>query len=402
MQDIQGIFRRVVEFQSELSKIRDLDILLEKILYEARRFTAADAGSIYIRENDRLKFSQVQNDTLQSRLPPGKKLFFDTFTIPIDSGSIAGFVAQTGNPLNLPDVYELSTEYPFSFNRSYDEKASYRTTSMLTLPLKSYRGECVGVLQLINAREDSGRVVPFPPELESVIMHLADAAAAAVERAKLTRTIILRMNKLAELRDPLESGPHVHRVAAYSVILYENWALKKGIPEEEVTRNRDILRMAAMLHDVGKVGISDTILKKPARFTPEEYEIMKTHTLVGARLFGEIQSDFDEAAHVVALNHHERWDGNGYPGHVEGSAAGPEAMGPGKRGEEIPLFGRIVAIADVYDALSNRRCYKSAWSEEEVLEEIRKEAGKQFDPELVEVFLENVEALRHARSLYGD
>jgi HD-GYP domain-containing protein (c-di-GMP phosphodiesterase class II) len=225
----------------------------------------------------------------------------------------------------------------------------------------------------------------------------------------MTREMILRMNKMAEMRDPKETGPHVNRVAAYSVILYEAWALKKGVPPEDMDKNRDVLRMAAMLHDVGKVAISDMILKKPGRFTPDEYQIMKLHTLYGANLFSDIYSDFDESAAVVALNHHERWDGKGYPGYIDPITQQPlpeyttaDGASRGKEGEEIPLFGRIVALADVYDALSSRRCYKEAWDENSVITTIAEEAGKQFDPELVEVFLECVDSFRHTEQLYPD
>jgi HD-GYP domain-containing protein (c-di-GMP phosphodiesterase class II) len=170
-----------------------------------------------------------------------------------------------------------------------------------------------------------------------------------------------------------------------------------------------MLRMAAMLHDVGKVAIPDTILKKPGSFTPEEYRIMKQHTLFGANLFAHIYSDFDESAAIVALNHHERWDGTGYPGFIDPVTQQPlpghepeEEGRRGKKGEEIPLFGRIVALADVYDALLSRRCYKDAWDRDDVLDAIRKEAGKQFDPELVDVFLECVDSFRQVEALYPD
>jgi HD-GYP domain-containing protein (c-di-GMP phosphodiesterase class II) len=400
---------RILEFESEISTVRDIDLLLEKILGEARCITNADAGSIYIREGESLKFSYTQNNTLQAQLPPGRKLIYSTFTTPINSKSISGHVAVTGQPLNIPDAWEIPAESPYSFNRSYDELSGYRTRSMLTLPLTSQRGDVAGVLQLINAKDEKGRVIPFPESGMPMLAHLANAAANAVERAKLTRGIILRMNKMAELRDPKETGSHVNRVASYSVALYEAWAKMKGIPATEIDRNRDLLRLAAMLHDVGKVAISDLILKKPGRFTPEEYEIMKQHTLFGARLFGEMYSDIDAAAMDVTLNHHERWDGNGYPGYLDpltGTALpgyeGADGVARGKKGEEIPLFGRIVAIADVYDALSNKRCYKEAWDIVAVIEELKNESGKMFDPELLEVFLQNMETIQHISSLYPD
>jgi HD-GYP domain-containing protein (c-di-GMP phosphodiesterase class II) len=402
-------FKRVLAFEGEISKIRDIDLLLEKILGEARAFTGSDAGSIYIREGDCLKFSYTQNDTLQAQLPPGKKLLYSAFSTPINSQSISGHVAVTSEPLNISDAWNIPPGTPYSFNRSYDELSGYRTRSMLTLPLMAQHGDISGVLQLINAKDESGQVISFPESGMPVLVHLANVAAHAVERAKLTRGIILRMNKMAELRDPKETGSHVNRVASYSVALYEAWANSRGLSQEEMERNRDLLRLAAMLHDVGKVAISDLILKKPGRFTPEEYEIMKQHTVYGARLFGELYSDIDDVAMEVTLNHHERWDGNGYPGYIDlltgdplAGFVGEDGRVRGKKGEEIPLFGRIVAIADVFDALSNKRCYKEAWDPEAVVEELRNESGKMFDPELIEIFLEDIDTIHHISTLYPD
>ena len=401
--------QRILNLGFEISQIKDIDLLLEKVLSEARSFTNCDAGSIYVKEGESLKFSYAQNITLQRKLPPGRKLPYSTFTVPINSSSIAGYVASNGSILNIADVYSLGTSYPFSFNPSYDQKAGYRTCSMLTIPLKNFRGDIIGVLQLINALDASGKVVPFNPDEEHNIIYFANNAANAIERAKMTREIILRMNKMAEMRDPKETGPHVNRVAAYSVILYEAWAEKNGLLREEIDKSRDVLRMAAMMHDVGKVAISDMILKKPGRFTPEEFQIMKLHTLYGANLFSDVHSDFDESAAIVAVNHHERWDGKGYPGHIDLVTQQPlpgyeneSGCARGKQGEEIPLFGRIVALADVYDALSSKRCYKEAWDEESVTRTIQEESGKQFDPQLVETFMECLDSIRQAEKLYPD
>lgn len=401
--------RRIIDLGFEISQIKDIDLLLEKILHEARSFTNCDAGSIYVREGDHLIFRYAQNDTLQRQLPPGKKLPYSTFTVPINNSSIAGYVAANGSTLNIPDVYEVGTSYPFAFNRSYDDRTGYRTVSMLTIPLQNFRNDVIGVLQLINATDDFGNTIPFPREEEDIFLYFANNAANAIERAKMTREIILRMNKMAELRDPKETGPHVNRVAAYSVALYEAWALKNEVSRVEIDRNRDVLRMSAMLHDVGKVAISDNILKKPGRFTPEEFQVMKLHTLFGANLFADIYSDFDESAAIVAISHHERWDGNGYPGFIDPQTqkALPgfekeDGTARGKCGNEIPFFGRIVALADVYDALSSRRCYKEAWNEDEVLDTIRSEAGKQFDPELVEIFMESIDTFRQIEKIYPD
>ncbi|MBS1242398.1 MAG: sensor cyclic diguanylate phosphodiesterase, partial [Nitrospirae bacterium] len=280
---------------------------------------------------------------------------------------------------------------------------------MLTFPLKTNRGDTVGVLQLINEKNAKGAVVPFLKKDEPLVMHFANMAAVAIERAQMTRSMILRTIKMAELRDPKETGAHVNRVASYSVAIYEHWAGKRSVPHDVLEKNRDILRMAAMLHDVGKVAISDAILKKPARLDDAEREIMKQHTIMGARLFSEQYSEFDDASAVVALNHHEKWDGTGYPGHInpfdakvlpgyENSDGSPRP----KKGDEIPVFGRLVALADVYDALSSKRAYKERWEEAQVLEELKVSSGTHFDPEMVETFFACIDTIRNIAERYPD
>ena len=214
---------------------------------------------------------------------------------------------------------------------------------------------------------------------------------------------------MSELRDPAETGAHVNRVGAYSVEIYEEWARTRDVAMKDVEIQKDLLRMAAMLHDVGKVAISDLILKKPSRLTVDEYEIMKTHTFLGARLFSDMQSDLDEMALEVALNHHEKWDGTGYPGHIDPIKETPlegfmdkSGQVTGKREEEIPLFGRIVAVADVYDALCSRRAYKEPWDEDRTLEEIRTSSGNHFDPEIVEAFFACYDILKSVAKRYPD
>ena len=391
-----------VDILREIEQVKDVDVLLEKILSVARKLVNADAGSIYIKNGAKLEleFRYAQNDTLQKQLAPGKKLIYTTFSVPINHSSISGHVALTGETLNLPDVYRLNaTAVPYSFDPSYDEKAHYRTQSMLTIPLNN-QDKVIGVMQLINAQNQKRAVIPFAEEDTPIIRIFANSVAVAIERAQMTRTMILRMISMAELRDPKETGPHANRIGAYASEIYEKWALKKELPQKTIETYKDILRMAAMLHDVGKVGIKDEILQKPGRLTPEEYDQMKQHTIKGARLFIEPQSEFDDIAGQIALNHHERWDGTGYPGYVAltGKAlpdyANEQGKPRGKRGEEIPLFARIVSVADVYDALSCRRVYKNAWNENEVLEELRKESGKQFDPEMIEAFFDTIDMIR--------
>ncbi len=399
----------IINLGREISEIIDVDVLLDRTLQIARDLTNADAGSIYIKENDKLKFYHTQNDTLQKRLPPGKKLIYSIFSIPINSRSIAGCCASAGDILNIPDVHKLPKDASYSFDSKFDELSHYHTRSMLTLPLKNQWKDIIGILQLINAQDDAKNIMVFSKEDESLIMHFANLSAGALERAQLTRALILRMIKMAELRDPMETAPHVNRVAAYTVEIYEAWARKRGISRDEVQKNKDILRMAAMLHDVGKMAVSDLILQKPARLTDEDREVMQQHTFLGARLFADPYSNFDEAAFKVTLNHHERWDGNGYPGHINPLTGEPiqgyetkNGKARGKKGEEIHHYGRLVAIADVYDALSSNRVYKEAWKEDQVFDTLMQDAGKQFDPEMIEAFFDSIDVIRNIAERYSD
>jgi HD-GYP domain-containing protein (c-di-GMP phosphodiesterase class II) len=391
-----------------INEVKDLDILLEKILTNVRKFFNTDAGSIYLKEGTDLKFSYTQNDTLQKRLAPGRKLIYNTFSIPMNNESIAGYVAEKRETVAIPDVYQLDDSVPYKFDSNFDRISDYKTQSVLTVPITNQRHDVLGVMQLINQKDDEGNVIPFLSADVPLVKHFATSAGLAVERAQTTRNILLRMIRMAELRDPKETGAHVNRVGAYSVEIYEEWARARMIPPEEVDRKKDLLRMAAMLHDVGKVAISDLILKKPDRLTIDEFDVMKSHTYLGARLFKDMQSDFDEVAYEVALNHHEKWDGTGYPGPVDPECLTPlDELSGGKQticksGEDIPIFGRIVAISDVYDALCSRRSYKAAWNEGKALEEVRALSGKHFDPEVVEAFFACLDSLKSITKRYSE
>lgn len=409
MIDDKDKLQEVLDIGLEVTQIKDIDILLERILTKARLFTNSDAGSIYIKEDGELHFKYTQNATEQKILPPDKKLIYSIFTIPINNKSIAGHVANTGRMLKIDDVYDLDSNVPYSFDPVYDKLSGYRTRSALTLPLKMHNNEVVGVLQLINAKNKEGHIIPFAESDEPYIFHFANNAATAIERAMMTRDIILRMIKMAELRDPMETGAHVNRVASCAVELYEAWAIKKGINQQAIEQNKDGLKMAAMLHDVGKVAITDLILKKPAPLNSVEYNAMKKHTFLGAQLFSNQRSDFDKAAFIVTLNHHEHWDGMGYPGYIDFSTGDPlpgfcNSQGNimGKKFDDIPPFGRIVAIADVYDALCSTRSYKDPWDEERVLETMGKERGKQFDPEMLDIFFSIFDIIRNITYQYPE
>ena len=399
--------REIIRLDTELSTVQDLDILLERILTEARKILTADAGTIYIKDRNDLIFSYVQNETQRRKLPPGQKLIYSTFRVEINKKTISGYVAATGEYLNIPDVYRIPSSAPYQFSASYDRVSKYKTTSMLTVPLQTNRGDIIGVLQIINKQDGDGKVVAFDSEDVIVCQHFASTASMALQRAQLTRTLILRMIAMSELRDPKETGPHVNRVASYSIELFEKWAHRRSMLAEEINKKRDVLRMAAMLHDVGKVAISDVLLKKPGRFTAAERKVMEAHTFLGARLFLNKQSEMDETSAIVSLTHHENWDGTGYPGHVDILTGQPskkrrDGTAVGLKGEEIPIYGRVVAIADVYDALRSKRVYKEAWSEEEVLHEIQHLSGVKFDPDLIDVFFDSLELIRSITARYPD
>jgi response regulator RpfG family c-di-GMP phosphodiesterase len=391
----------------ELSRIHDFHLLMERILTEVRTLVGADAGTIYVREGEALRFSFSQNDTLEA---PGRhsSTRFSSLTVPVSARSIAGYCAMTGQVISVEDAYQIEPAAPFRFDRSYDAVTGYRTRAVVAVPLRNSTDVVLGVLQLLNAAPAAdGTPGRFRREDERLVEHFASMATVVLERAQLTESVILRMIRMAEVRDPSETGPHIERVAGYSCVIFDEWARRRGFEGPGFERQRDRLRIAAKLHDVGKIGISDTILKKPGRLDPEEMRQMQQHTVIGARLFADSPRQFDETARDVVLNHHERWDGTGYPGYVDidgrplvDPVTGQARTG-GKRGEDIPLFARIVCIADVFDALTSRRAYKEAWGEEQALEFIRAERGRQFDPELVDILFAQLEAIRGVRRAHG-
>jgi len=388
--------KRILQLECEFNRIQDVDILLERILTEARIMLNADAGSIYIVEGNKLAIKFSQNETKQKELPPGQKLIYSIFKININKKTV-----------NIPDVYAIPSNAPYHYDPSYDKLAGYKTGSMLNIPLTSNTGEIIGLIQIINKKNEKGKIIPFTKDDELLVMHFANNATVALQRAQMTRAIILRMIKMSALRDPKETGMHVNRVAGYAVEIYERYANKYKIEEKEVQKNRDILRMAAMLHDVGKIAISDSILKKPGKLNKNEFDTMKAHTYLGARLFIDKQSEFDEVATQIALTHHEKWNGQGYPGHIDINTGNPKKKDKqgnpkGLKGQEIPLWGRIVAIADVYDALSSKRVYKEKWEQDRVLEEIKILSGSNFDPELVNIFFEVLPHIKQISDRYAE
>jgi HD-GYP domain-containing protein (c-di-GMP phosphodiesterase class II) len=191
--------------------------------------------------------------------------------------------------------------------------------------------------------------------------------------------VIYTLGEITESRSK-ETGNHVRRVANYSYLLAQYMNMK--------IEDAEIIRLASSLHDIGKIAIPDQILNKPAKLTAEEFEIIKTHTTIGHQMLKHSSRQIMKIASVIALTHHERFDGNGYPNQL--------------KGYEIPIAGRIIAVADVFDALSNDRVYKKAWALEEVIDYFKTERGKHFDPTIVDCLLSNIEEFKKIKEEYMD
>ncbi len=399
------ILKEILKISEEINNIADIDVLLDKVLFEVRRFTKAESGTIFLVDEDKLVMNYTQNEVLFSKNPSMRYNYLNK-EIPIDDGSIAGATVKMGKILEFKDVYKMpknNAKCDCTFNKDFDTVNKYRTKSIISIPLKTIRNKVIGVMQVINAKNASGKVTSFSEQDKIFISYFANDAAMAIERAKSTRQMVLRMLRMVEFRDPKETGMHVNRMGAYAVEIYHRWAENRGFPPEFIRRYKDKLRIAAMLHDAGKVAISDQILKKPGKLDEAEFNKMKMHTILGYRLFSAKESELDAMAAEIALSHHEKWDGTGYPGKLTDLQLSEEVtLGGGKKEEEIPITGRIVALADVYDALMSKRVYKDAWEEEKTLGYIRENAGKHFDPEVVDSFFQIYEIIKAIRERYKE
>jgi two-component system, response regulator RpfG len=212
----------------------------------------------------------------------------------------------------------------------------------------------------------------------------SELLAAEVRQATSTiaareQETILRLARAAEYRD-WETGSHIMRMAHFARII----AVELGLPEVE----REAIFFATPMHDIGKIGVPDYILLKPGRLDDAEFAIMKQHTLIGHQILHGSSSDLLQLAAEIALSHHERFDGSGYP--------------KGSQGSAIPLHGRIVAVADVFDALTSERPYKREWQVEAAVATMKQDAGTHFDPECVAAFLRGLDAILEVRNRFHD
>jgi len=208
------------------------------------------------------------------------------------------------------------------------------------------------------------QLIKYADDLNKTILELKTANQELQESYIDT---VHRLALAAEYKDE-DTGDHIIRMGRYSALIAE----KLDLPSKEVQK----ILYASPMHDVGKIGIPDSILIKPGKLTKEEFEIMKTHSIIGAKILAHSKSEIIQVAEEIAISHHEKWNGKGYP--------------QGLAGEEIPLVGRIVGLADVFDALTSKRPYKEAFSLEKAVDIIKKERGQHFDPDMVDVFLDNI------------
>lgn len=281
-----------------------------------------------------------------------------------------GVVVQyiNGTYMILGGTGNLKTLKPY-FDRAIELEHSYYDDNRYV----GYYTNDNGLIHIIYLESD----IKITENEKSLIDIFSNNVSVAFNNIHLTneildtqKEIIATLSEVVEKRSK-ETSNHVLRVAQVSRFL----SLKHGFSETEA----DTLTMASPLHDIGKTGIPDSILLKPAKLTEDEYEIMKKHTEIGRDILGSSTRPLLKAGSIISYEHHEKWNGKGYP--------------RGIKGEEIHIYGRITALADVFDALYHKRCYKDAWPLEEIIDLIKKERGEHFDPTLVDLFLENIDEI---------
>ena len=373
---ISGEDIHLVEFLLDLgislSSERHLDRLLEKIIDESLDITNSDGCTLYLVDDDgNLCFTISKTTSLGVSLGGLSGAHASFPPVPMDPAFVSAYAAINKKIVNIPDVYK-SSEFDFTGPRKYDELNGYRSVSMLVAPLANQEGKVIGVLQLLNAMDTStGEVIPYSGKYEIMVHSLASFAAVAVTNVRMEQEIeqkaamlkeanmdaIFSLAVAAEQKDD-DTGQHVRRIQMYSTAL----AKEVGISDEVA----DEIGYSSIMHDVGKISVPDYVLKKPGKLTDEEFSIMKDHTKNGSKILPD--KPFFKIARQIARHHHEKWNGKGYP--------------DGLAGEQIPINARIVAVVDVFDALTSKRVYKKAWTCQDAMSEITKCAGTAFDPEL--------------------
>lgn len=325
-----------------------LDNLLLIIMDEVKKALRADRCTVFLLDNEKKE--------LWSKVAHGER----DIRFPCNLG-IAGYVATTGDVLNIPDAYADPR-----FNQDIDKKTGYFTQNMLTFPMRNKLGEIIGVFQVLNKHDDS-----FTKQDEQLLDAISAIAATQLENAQLyeeqKKTLDSFVRTLAstiDARDPLTAG-HSNRIALYSEELGRLINLSR--------KRREVLRYAALLHDYGKIAIREAVLCKNGSLTIQEYCHIQEHAAYTKSILEKINfsRDFKDVPQIAAF-HHEKMDGSGYP--------------LGMVGDQIPIESRILAVADVFDALTSKRHYRDRMEFENVIDILEKNAGPHFDKNIVEVF----------------
>jgi len=359
------ILELVFVYLAEVSSLKDYDEILEVLAGMGRALTSADRCSIWVVSDDK--------KTIWTKVAQG----IDRLEIPINSG-IVGDAIYNGHRELIDDVYEDDR-----FNREIDKYTGYTTKAMMVIPMYDYDDNIIGAFQVINHKGETNKFDARDMErLTLASTYAAEtliSARLAIEIEETQQEVVFTMGSIGESRSK-ETGNHVKRVAEYSKLL----ALSYGMDRDEA----ELLKQASPMHDIGKIAIPDSILNKPGRFDENERHIMNTHAELGYQMIKNSQRPLLKAASIVAYEHHEKWDGTGYPN--------------GLSGKEIHIYGRITALADVFDALGSDRVYKKAWSDERIFKLLKDEKAKHFDPELIDLFFENLDAIKKVREQFRD
>ena len=363
-QNANALLELIFSYVTRIASIHDPEKLLIEVAKMGRDIVAADRCSVWILDSE--------NDTLWTKVAQG----VDTLRIPAYSG-IVGECILKGVPQIINDVYSNP-----NFNQSVDKKTGYKTETMMVIPIRNSSNLVVGAMQVINKQSKAG----FNDDDLEHLMLASTYVAESVESSLLLdeidatqRELVYIMGVTGESRSK-ETGNHVKRVAEYSRLLAELY----GLSEEEC----NILKDASPMHDLGKIAIPDAVLNKPGRFNEEERLIMDTHAELGYNILKNSERTLLKAAAVVAYEHHEKWNGTGYPNKIAG--------------ENIHIYGRITALADVFDALGSDRVYKKAWDDTRIFKLFEEERGEHFDPQLIDLFFENREAFLGIRDAFKD
>ena len=360
------ILELIFIYLTEVSSSRNHDDIISILADMGKALTSADRCTVWVVDEE--------ENIIWTKVAHGLD---DILKLPIDSG-LVGHSITTGEKVLIDDVYDDDR-----FNRDIDKLTGYNTKSMMVIPMYDSDDKIIGAFQVMNHRGAKGA---FDSRDMQRLMLASTYAAESLVSAMLTkevedtqREVVFTMGAIAESRSK-ETGNHVKRVSEYSKLL----ALAYGMDEEEA----ELLRQASPMHDIGKVAIPDSILNKPGRFTASEFDIMKRHAELGHQMIKDSDRPLFQTASIVAYQHHEKWNGTGYP--------------RGLAGEDIHIYGRITAVADVFDALGSDRVYKKAWNDENIFKLFKEESGKQFDPKLVDIFFDNLDEILKIREEFKD